>query len=623
MDKIINYKFNQIEIIESFLHELTRFEEIIIDDFKKINIYIQNNPFDSLETLKEYLKKSISNYSNIKINNDKITKNLKILIDDNSKVFIDEVYKMLININLSEEIKFTIDIIIQQSEKNIQYLSSQNIRFNSDKYVKILYEISKKSISNYNAKHIELVKIFEHYCKETLPKIIDNKPVSDFKHIIYMIIDIFKNLNIWHIYVTFIELFTDVIKSEEMISEIRNFNEYVQNHILYYSNIKNTKIKNMLSKNPWVKSYGLIPVSSISDLAVISKYIFDIKCNSMSSFIKICKSKKTDLIIITKLLANTIDYNIISLLDYNKSKTFEQKFKDGDGITPEFIHRMNTIRKLSHVKSEYNSTATKSDQKLKSNTFQIKYKYILENDKHAHVIVLEELEHNKYHILSNKYDNFQLSYICNKSELYTFIKFVNNLNDNISTRVGNYNDLFNSKVEQNMFLGSKPDTTLLQSRAENLVDLESTYLRYNIEKNIIQEFNKQIKTSTKSFSDFSNTIYNPTFNEIFIDTVISTYFDYIKSNKKLKLLNIQKNIPDLYMSFINILNNYERDFTRNMHDTFMKELSEIEKIFTDKNLEKELSFIFKKILSNVLDSVITPNTNIFNSINYKLQLLSI
>lgn len=653
IEKINNLNNESIKCMSYYLQKIQETEERILSDMTKgyINTGMFQDTFGKEEEIRNGILTLINDNHLENSSHQSSNKSLqKITYVSNKSEFSHE--NILWQIHLLSECvnkEQMIEILYQTYKQTISNMK-ERIQRPTEHYNKKIGSIFAKFKALYNSIFVKILdkiktnivkyinEIIEAYILEISNPSKSHK--ANIKTQISELIEKFKESNnIWNIYDFFIRnLLKDIqgkINNTDniykiIINDITLYNEDIKNFIIarkkYTQESQHAKtasskqisnsFKSCCKVNPWLKNYSLVPISNVLNISDISLLVFDKKSTNIQSLKKICATNKVDLIIITKLFSRPISYNILDLLDYMKSKDFEQLFKQSDGITPSFIKRMEVIQYMSK----------------KNNPFKINYIYELENDNFEDVLIVEDLGNDNFHLLGI-HDVYLEKYTINKLIVSAFLEFVRgfkskniqNTKSQTLTRVTNYNNILNSKIEENMFLGSLPDIEAIKQRAENFIQMESTNLNYTIIKNIMKEYEK-ISKKIKKISDFSDIIYDTRLSDAFIDTVILTYIEYTKKSPQIKKF-IVNNATDIYTSFISILSNYERDFARHMHDNFMKKLKELKdpEFFTRSQniIDKDLDKIFKEIITKTLESIITPTTDIFSSINYKLQIMMV
>lgn len=353
--------------------------------------------------------------------------------------------------------------------------------------------------------------------------------------------------------------------------------------------------------NPFFKNFGLVNTSGLLSLETISNLVFDAKSSTISGLSKLCKEKEYDLILIKKILNRGIEYNVLHLMDHNESKKFDNMYSADDGISEDIIKRYRTIDYIADSSAKWD----------------IQYEYLHENNSNKFVLVLQELYQDKYCILSNKLEASKefRTYFIRKNNVKEFIHFVKN-KTYARTRVNNYNDVLNSKITDGMFLYIKPDIETLKVKAQVA---DPKYLRNEIYVLILNKFKKMFdKKNIKNVYEYSVLIHDEIFVKIFSQVIMNEYYKYLFKNSSIyETENIS--MSEVYASFLFVLNIYERDFVKKMHDIFLTKIPD-SSIFSDKKKNELLYKLFEDLLDEVLHSIITNENNIFQTILYKLYL---
>jgi hypothetical protein len=316
-------------------------------------------------------------------------------------------------------------------------------------------------------------------------------------------------------------------------------------------------------------------------------------------------------LVIRKYLNRGINYNILDLMDFEKTKAFEKNHSSNDGIAVETVERYNTIEYISSKQIDWD----------------IKYDYMHNtpvDTGNKFIVVLQELYPDRYLVLSNKLDAFERSYVIRKTQVKELIQFVE-AQSYTSTRVNNYNKIINEKILDNMFLATRPDVENLKIKSQII---DPKYLRNEIYVLVLSKFRElHGKTKVRSIYDFSKLVHSVEFERLFSDIIMNEYYKYLfKNNSIYEAENIS--ISEIYTSFLYTISIYERDFKKKIHDSFLRDMGLIpEEIFTkefDEEARKQSTLeFFDALLKTVLGDIITSENNIFQSLIYKLYLFKL
>jgi hypothetical protein len=567
---------------------------------EKIQIIFKKNSNININTIQECIL-SIDNIINII---QEIIKNNKSNINDNLMAFD---YNMQINLLIDIINKKMCEIL--NKKINIETFLSQTYIEETQEYYKktvILFNDINKKITDIdnNIKDIILENLYNHFIKKN--EIYDvyqdsDKILINFEELL-IIMDKFKYL--YHLYGDFINKLLNYYndKNKNISYDIINIVEKYKNinlNKLYTSNNDTKKIP-YDNTNPYYKSFGLIEITNSLSMQIISNLLFKVSVNDIKSFTKLCIEKKYDFILITNYSKESVDYNIVNLLNYEKSKELESS--SNDGINTSIIDRFNTINYLD-----------------KKNEWKINYKYYNQSNDNNFVVILKTISNNKYIILSNyfKYDN----YFVRKSNITQLLEFIKNKSNTFS-RVHIYNNKINKNIVDNMFLRVKPKLENLKIKSQIIYP---KYLRNTIFVQILNLYKSLYKKNINNIYKYSELVHHNEFLKIFSNIIMNEFYIYLLNHIDIyEEENIA--VSEIYSSFIPVISKYERDFKKKIHDNFIYIMNSIdEKIFNlnDNEKEKQLYDIFSNILKDTINKIITNENNIFSTLIYKLYLFKL
>jgi hypothetical protein len=364
------------------------------------------------------------------------------------------------------------------------------------------------------------------------------------------------------------------------------------------------KIQLDTQKNPYFKSFGLMPITDNLSIGQVSNLVFGKDVEDFRKFADLCRSKKYNLILITKYNPVAVDYKIMDLLDFPKSKEFDILNKKDDGINSDISKRNETI---FYVK----------DNK-KSNKWENDYKFVVDGSDSEFVLILESNVLNKYHIMSN-YFNTKVHFI-RKSQIIELEQFIRNKKKVVEpSRIDNYNNDINHYITGNMFLNLQPNVDDLKIKA---TVMDPKYIRNTVLINMISAYKKKYKAKANDLQSFNSLVHDEIFIEIFENTVMNEYTGYLIKNIDTYAAEYVS-VSEIYMSFLPVIDTYSKSFKKKIHDKFTLLYNNFDmNIFkmseTDKaaNLER----VFTETTKDILSSVITLNSNMFQSLIYKVML---
>jgi hypothetical protein len=522
----------------------------------------------------------------------------KIAIVQKFKINIDQFISELTNMD-TDEIKKNVDTLLvllsNPNNNKFQTIENENIILVildniHNNIVKLSKHNLSKDIKSITHEFMKLKKMFNDEYDSTIKASVQTfkdsvKSIEEFRE---FSLQIRKYIFLWPLY----EIIAQHLLKSDVSNEILEINEENKNYILKtFSNISKKS-----SKDIGLKTYGLIPISALLSIDDVLKLVFkkSDKSYTFNQFIKLCKTMKTNLILIKKHVNNGIDYNILNLLDYAKSAEYSKSNNSKDGITVNTINRYQTIKYI--------------EKKSISNVIN----YSIYTSNAEDLLILQEIWPNKYYIMSNKFDD---QYILQKYNLKEFVDFVEH--SNVNTRINDYNSIINKKIMKNMFLDKKYDIDELKGKS---IERDPKYFRHEIKTSIVDAYSKLIKSaSIKNIQDFSKIVLNKTLIDAF-SLAINNFSSLVDNNLNEK--------AEMMASYIYNISINERDFEKRINDTFKTYINIIikEDIFSDKSaesLKRKLFNIFNTILELVLNSIINVDNSMYQVFTFKSELLNI
>ena len=398
-------------------------------------------------------------------------------------------------------------------------------------------------------------------------------------------------------------------ENKQLFYSILSIIEDEKTRILNQGNKVEKEDSHLISKtkmiNPYYKSFGLIPVSELLPIDKISQLIFNKPCKTLNDFLKICKEKEYGLIIIKKIIAHPISYKTSQLFDWKKSQEFDKIHKRTYGVDVDLLERYQTIYKIDNK--------AKWDFSYDTHVFKFDN---YEDDKEKFIIVLDSLVPDFYRIVvnfisSNKY----FIRVSSIRELYLYC-----MKDQKSqtTRIGRYNSLC---IEKSIPLIFSPIKINLEKLAEVSSIIDPKYLRNQIFLLLGEEFNQIITKKYqggKKIKDnytYASIIHNDKFLNIFSDVLTNEFHSYLSKTYN-EYATGHINISEITVSFLNVIYIYQRTFVKEMHDYFKDNLFNFD-IDGDSSLQTHFNLMAQK----VLNKIITNDSNIYQTIIYKINLL--
>jgi hypothetical protein len=353
--------------------------------------------------------------------------------------------------------------------------------------------------------------------------------------------------------------------------------------------------------NPYYKTFGLIPVSELLPIDQISQMIFKKASKTLNEFIKICKENEYGLIIIKKFIPHPITYKTTQLLDWKKSQEFEKRHKRTYGVDADLLERYRTIEKIDN----------KAKWDFSYETHILKFDNF-EADKEKFIIVLDSLAPDYYRIVVNYVSS--ISYFIRASSIRELYIHCMGGQEYSTTRIGQYNALCINKSIPFIF---SPVKINIEKLSEVATIVDPKYLRNRIYLLLIDEFKKATTKKIKDNYTYASIIHNDKFLNIFSDVLTNEFHSYLYKTYD-EYLTGHINISEITVSFLNVIYIYQRTFVKEMHDYFKDNLFDFD-IEGDTILK--LKAHFDEMVHVVLDKIITNDSNIYQTIIYKINLL--
>jgi hypothetical protein len=600
---------DRLSIVKKFIPSIQTLLDRVMKIYEAdlaIHKYAVVNSITSITSLLFKINESMVEIDDF-LNNDSVKSNQVFLIDKN----------------------LYINSLLDNIKSKFIHILEDGMYYNTEVSRPYIYETKKflnKFVDEFMIVRRSCDKLDNVIIKDTTNKMYDNLLIGD-----GYITDKFEKLSnefrkyvyTWFVYVNITNKLLDHLREIDdikTITQVLDINEQNKDYILNYVHMDDIHLNSTnpdKMTNPQLTTFTLIPITDLmtidqlADLLKLQAKPLKLQAKpsaglKLDDFVKICKTKKVDVIVIKKYLNRGIQYDILTLLDYTKSKTFSINNSADDGITKDTIDRFTNIKYISKLD--------------KSTLMDFKSEYIYKFDEQStfDILVIEELYPGKYHIMSNTmaYTDFDLKSVCIKHDQNPIANTLLNKSKKI-TRIDNYNNYMNKNILSNMFLEVLPNIAELQKVSK----VDPTYLKNSIYRGIVNKYEELDTKPMKSIFDFSKLIHSSEFSNTFEMIITDYYYNYIE--KTFDLGDISKS--EIYTSFANITNIYNRDFNKKIHDEFMKEIPNIAilNIFENppQKIKAELLAIFEKLLLDILNVIITIDVNLFQSIDYKIKLL--
>jgi hypothetical protein len=568
----------------------------IVSDIDKMLEKLMNIFNEKTEKYVSTIREKIKLFNSINGNMNISDSNLS---SDSSFILINNIEKSIIII---DQVHDTLNKLLNKTQNSDTYLSQTfiNETFNLHKNIVVTYKKTRNIVMQDKD---ELTKLFVE------AEIKNPELASDtYKRCKYL-----QSLYIANPFA--INLYSELMsKIVEMVPTWHPEKSQLAFSILTLIEDDKTRILNMNTKptpltvgktkmlNPYYKTFRLIPVTKLMPIDSISKLIFNLPAKNMTEFVKICKSKEYGLIVIRKHITHPFTYNAVQLLDWKESQKFDQEYKSTYGVNISLLNRYNTIEKIDK----------KNKWDFSIDTYVFKFDNF-ENDKEKFIIILDSLSADMYRINVNYMStNKFFIRVSSIKELYLYCK---NNKDSALTRMGQYNSLCINNAKQNIFSPVKIDFDKLKVTASIS---DPKYLKNQIYLLMMEEFKSATnKKSIKNNYIYASIIHNEQFLNIFSDVLINEFHSYLyKTYDEYVTGNVQ--ISEVTASFLNVIYIYQRTFVKEIHDYFKNNLLNFK---TEEDIARKVSTHFDEMVKSVLEKIITTDSNIYQTVLYKINLL--
>ena len=405
--------------------------------------------------------------------------------------------------------------------------------------------------------------------------------------------------------------------------------------------------KNIKESNPYIKTFGLAPISKYDTLCnivniVLKNVIIKKKIKKESDLLSITElNNEYCFILINKSIISPIEFDIWKLYDKKESENYKQE--KNSGVNQLFINKFNTIKFVGKNKKWNN------DIKI--------YGKILDNTEKF--IIIEKLNSEKYRILK-KYKPPQLinkrfnsfneriqyqemnHYTNDKDNITGLLRFIKDDQfSNTGDRINQYNNIIERKILNNMFLENHIDVNEL---SENAKIIDIPLLKYNLINEINDEINNLLKKKYKKIQkkkDIIDLLHEDCIISVFSQFLINQYLKYISDRfKNYKNASKLYYINDILKTFMSQLLILKISLKKKIHDEYLNKESLLDEII-DKSSKKiqsndtninnqklqisnnDIKYFFDELFISIIDLLITDNDNIYLSLIYKTKLLEL
>lgn len=501
----------------------------------------------------------------------------------NKQKLIFQIYYLIIKFdNIIEQVY---DLVNKYSFSNSLFLDSDIS--SSSKYSAISREQSLKKY------YITFIKRYEEATKinivdeffNILWLDLEKKNVDDSITQIKILNDLFnKYPNTIHLYIHLLQSLLDKY-SRSKDSDNKSISYFisfiVDNNKAVILERKKEEHKLKGPANPSCRSMGLVPICEYKTI----NELFPLYQGKNIS--QIAKLTKKSIIVLYNNTNNPISYELWNLTDFHKAKHLGLNDSFTQGINDNMIKRLNTIKILDSAKWNFGGYDLYGS--AEADTF-----YIIETLNNKHFRFLCPWNRGKEFI-----SRFRIKGLLN---------YLGIIKNNTTDRISSYQKIHNKTVENMFFPIKKPDVEEIVKKSQmdvNSQDIRSTIL-FRL-TDFVEKFVKNDKNPKKQISDI---IHSKNISEIFIDVINDFYDKYIKETRIEGFKN-----SEILCTYLSELRDLQLIFSKETH-----------RIYTEKKYEKEMNRIdiiqfITNIIKDALENIITQESNIYQGIMFKKQLL--
>lgn len=593
--------------MSQLLHKILNQTDSIVEEVQTLIKKITNLETDKTKKYFDEITDLVNDYTKI----DHYAKTLQ--IESNAQSCFNCVNTVELIVHIIDRIYAKIEKLMNKTQTSEIYLSQS--------YISETIELHKKLVIIYkkynNASNLDIKQLIAELViteTEKLTSVLNNLDLGD-EHIIKYVNDAQSYIAQYPFAINlYCQLIDALLKKIKLIPEkkilyfdILALIETDKDRIL---NLTQHKKENAWSSslllNPYYNIFGLIPNTDSISISEVSKLIFDVPASTFSDFVKICKEQQYGLIVINKYIVHPITYNTNHLLDFAKSRVFAALHKPTYGVDISILNRYNTIGKID----------SQNKWNFSIDTHVLSFKdYAKEKD--MFVIILDSLSPSYYRIMTN-YLSTNKKYFVRISSARELYNYCNNSEKLLPTRINNFNTISMNKALQNIYSPIKVDMEKLKE-VSTIVDPK--YLRNQIYLRLLDRF-REILTKKykggvgiKDNYTYATIIHDDEFLNIFSNIITeefhtflySTYTDYVSG---------YINIAEIFTSFLADIYIYQRTFIKEVHDYFKDNLLKF-----DEDDQPNVVAHFDKMIQTTLAKLITPDSNIYQNILAKINLL--
>lgn len=338
--------------------------------------------------------------------------------------------------------------------------------------------------------------------------------------------------------------------------------------------------------------YKLIPITTSQPLEEIIKRVlptatFSKKPLTQSNLFNIFTKHKICCIILNKHNTNAIEYKATQLLNATTSEI--------PAITQSFLEQTSTITKLKQP-----ATASKWN-------FDIQLQGA---STAAQFVVLDSLVKNQYRILTPFLAKAR--FILQRHEVIDILNHISKADIRNPGMIDYYTMQCVIAELPHMFLKYKSKQFKMVQQSKQF---DAKYIRYTIYIALMKLYSKQ-KAKPKTIKAISDFIHDNEIQLMFNNTLIECYRSFVKHKERHQLITNEHMV-----TFISYISHISISFIKEVHNQF--EASIKHKQNADFKTAESIQSLVDTVLNNSLISVITNDSNIFQSVLYKDMIINV
>jgi hypothetical protein len=396
----------------------------------------------------------------------------------------------------------------------------------------------------------------------------------------------------------------DKYECDYILNQVEIIKDFILLHDkkIHYSDLQK------FQSNAHLKSFGFIYFQESASLkTIIKKFLPTQNSNtsiSVDNLNSIAQKNSCRIIIINRVIKNSIEFNLDKLIDKNIANSY--KHNKNMGINQILLDKFDTIK--------FNKPSIGKKWNFNIDSYG--------SESSDFYWIVENINNSIYQVLTiNTNENIIKLH---KSKIPEFIEYIKNKGI-IAThsRVTEYNNIHEKICLTNLFLPVKFSLESIKIKSQKI---NSNDLRYSIlvkfEKQFTKIFNVKFKNGSKlhTYKDLSELFHDIKFADIFTTSLLNQYTLYELNYKN----DSEFEIFETLTTFLSSLFELTIDFRRLYHDVYINSDIDINILVESNEIKyKKLLVIFMTLSESVLLRIITDSKNIYQNMIYKNEILNL